>query len=66
MVAKAKNFKQKHGFDDNIDRYENQKKKMEKPRLNTNFSGDIEFEKDKELKKFARKSSPVKEKLDRL
>ena len=41
LLKKVKNDSQKHGFDDNIDQYEKAKKLAHKPKLNTNFHGDV-------------------------
>jgi hypothetical protein len=47
MVRKGKPSKQKHGYDHNIDDYENQKRKLEKPKLDTNFHGSIDKQQSK-------------------
>lgn len=66
MIRKGKPQKNNAGYDQNIDYYENMKKKMEKPRLNTNFYGNIELQQSKELNKLAQGGDPMKEKMTRL
>ena len=63
LLKKVKNVFQNRGFEKNIDQYERAKKLTHKPKLNTNFQGDLELCQSKEIEKIARKSSPVKDKL---
>jgi hypothetical protein len=64
MVRKGKNYKKNVGFDDNIDKYEEQKRLNNKPPLNTNFRGDKEALQSREIDKIAYKqTSPTKDKL---
>ena len=66
MVRKADSSRPRHNYDHNIDIYEHQKQKQEKPKLDTNFNGSIEQQQNRELSKIAQDGWPVKEKLARL
>lgn len=66
MIRKGKPHKKNSGYDHNIDYYENLKKKLEKPKLDTNFSGNIDKQQSKELNKLVHGGDPMKEKMTRL
>ena len=63
MVKKGKSYHQKGAFDDNIDRYEQQKKLLHKPKLDTNLSGNLQSLQSREMDKLIHKHSPLKDKL---
>ena len=46
LLAQAKMFISKGGYDKNIDRYTQQHNKQRKAKLDTNFSGDIQKTKE--------------------